>query len=322
MSSTPNLDIAVPWFKELQDAICAALEALDGKARFIEDKWKRDAGGGGRTRVISGGDVFEKGGVNFSEVHGEMDPAYSSQVPGDGHTFRAAGVSLVLHPRSPMVPVVHANVRMIQKGSSCWVGGGCDLTPYYPKEADAVHFHTTMKSACDAFDPTWYPRFKSWCDRYFYLPHRGEMRGVGGIFYDYIGLAASELPESSRQRNPLVLQEAVPLDQAWRFTQEVGRKFLEAYIPIAESRRAEPTTEAHRQFQLYRRGRYVEFNLLYDRGTQFGLRTGGRPESILMSMPPLVRWTYGFTPDSGSREAELDAFLQPRDWAQIDQENA
>jgi coproporphyrinogen III oxidase len=311
---------AAPWFRKLQDAICGALEGLDGKARFLEDRWEREGGGGGITRVISGGDLLEKGGVNFSEVHGTMSEAFASQVPGSGRDFRATGVSIVLHPQSPMVPGVHANVRMIQKGDAVWVGGGADMTPYYPREHDAVHFHQTWKGACDGFDPTWYPRFKSWCDAYFYLPNRDEMRGVGGIFFDYVGLGADQVPESSRRRNPLVLPDAVPKETAWLFVQEIGRKILEAWVPIAEARRNEQWGEREREFQLYRRGRYAEFNLLYDRGTRFGLETGGRTESILMSMPPLVRWTYDFTPEPGSRESQLAAFLTPRDWVGVEGE--
>lgn len=316
-----NSDITVKgaaaWFQQLQDAICKSFARVDGDAVFEEDVWERDGGGGGRSRVISGGKVWEKGGVNFSEVHGEMDPAFAKQVPGSGSTFHAAGVSIVMHPQSPLVPGFHANVRVIQKGDRTWVGGGADLTPYYPKEADCVHFHTTFKEVCDEFDPFWYPRFKNWCDRYFYLPHREEMRGIGGLFFDYVGLAQSDLPEGVARRSPLALEDAVPLSTAWLFAVQVGRKLLEAYIPIVESARSQPYTDAQKEFQLYRRGRYAEFNLLYDRGTQFGLKTGGRVESILMSMPPLTRWTYNYQPAPGTAEAALDAFLQPREWINV-----
>lgn len=319
MSSSSKTPISVAsactWFRTLQDALCTAFESLDSGARFIEDRWERDGGGGGISRVLSGGAVFEKAGINSSEVYGELDPAFAGGLPGRGTAFHAGGVSMVLHPQSPMVPAFHANVRMISRGDALWVGGGADLTPCYPKVPDAVHFHRTWKQACDSFDPVWYARFKTWCDRYFYLPHRGEMRGVGGLFFDYVGIAAPNIPERARQQSPLALPTAVPIERAWSFVQLIGQKILEAYVPIVESRRAEPFGEKEREFLLYRRGRYAEFNLLYDRGTQFGLKTGGRTESILMSMPPLVRWTYNFEPAAGSREAALQEFLRPRDWA-------
>lgn len=309
-----GVEQAAVWFRELQDAICDAFAALDGKGRFIEDLWERPGGGGGRSRVMSGGDVFEQGGVNFSHVHGDMDPRFAGQLPGSGTRFQATGVSIVMHPRSPMVPGFHANVRMIAKGDRVWAGGGMDLTPYYAKTEDAVHFHRTLRDACDKHHSAWYPRFKDWCDEYFYLPHRGETRGIGGIFYDYVGVPWAELPAPVQERCPRALKAEVPRADAWRFCREIGRAILEAYVPIVESRRATPYGEPERQFQLYRRGRYVEFNLLYDRGTHFGLKTGGRTESILMSLPPLVRWTYDFRPQPGSREAGLMDFLKPRDW--------
>jgi coproporphyrinogen III oxidase len=286
------IDDAARFFAELQDRITRALEALDGAARFREDEWTREGGGGGRTRVIEGGALFEKGGVNWSDVHGDLPAELAAQVPGEGTRFRATGVSLVLHPRTPMVPTVHANFRAIEKGDRRWLGGGADLTPYYPWLDDVVHFHRVWKDACDRHDAGHYPRFKKWCDDYFFLPHRGETRGVGGIFFDY--LEATEA--------------------AFAFQRDAGDSFLPAYLPIAERRRGEPHGEREREFQLYRRGRYVEFNLLYDRGTTFGLKTRGRTESILMSLPPLARWGYDWKAEPGTREAELTGFLRPRDW--------
>lgn len=315
---SPSFDVAYPWLRQLQAAICSALESVDGgEVGFIEDPWERDGGGGGHTRVFAGGKVFEKAGVNTSHVYGELDPAFAGQLPGDGTRFSAAGLSLVIHPRSPRVPAVHANIRLVQRGSALWTGGGTDLTPYYPRDEDCVHFHRTLRDVCNAHDPLWYARFKQWCDVYFALPHRGETRGIGGIFYDYVGVPSANLPAAVRAKAPLALDESVPIARAWDFTQDVGRKFLEAYIPIVQSRKVEPWTEAEREFQLYRRGRYAEFNLLYDRGTQFGLRTHGRVESILMSMPPLVRWTYDYRPAPGSAEERLGDYLQPRDWVSL-----
>jgi coproporphyrinogen III oxidase len=300
------------FFAALQDEICAALEKIDGNARFREDLWTRDEGGGGRTRVMEGGALFEKAGVNFSEVHGRFDEAFAAKLPvGQGTKFFATGVSLVLHPLNPMVPTVHANFRYLERGSSGWFGGGTDLTPYYPFIEDAIHFHHTLKDACDKFDPWYYPRFKKWCDEYFFIKHRNESRGVGGIFFDYLtGKHADEplAPEDERQ-------DADPgIESVFEFVQGVGRSFLSAYLPIAERRKNEPYSDREREFQLIRRGRYVEFNLVYDRGTHFGLQTGGRIESILMSLPPLVRWQYGYQPEPGSREAEAWEFFHPRDW--------
>jgi coproporphyrinogen III oxidase len=280
-------------FRDLQDRICSALDAEDGAARFREDAWQRPGGGGGRSRVLAGGALFEKAGVNFSEVHGELKPDFARSLPGDGLAFYATGVSLVLHPQSPMVPTVHANFRHLRRGSASWFGGGADLTPYYPEREDVVHFHRTLKGACDRHDPSFYPRFKAEADAYFYLPHRGETRGVGGIFFDYL------------QRHP---------ERDLAFVADAGAAFLEAYLPIARRRREAPWGERERQFQLLRRGRYVEFNLLYDRGTVFGLKTDGRTESILMSLPPLVRWEYDAQPEPGSREADLANWLKPQDW--------
>ena len=282
------------YFKELQDRITKAVEDLDGIS-FREDGWSREGGGGGRTRVLENGNVFEKAGVNFSSVHGDLPEQFASKIPlGSGTAFFATGVSLVFHPRSPMVPAVHANFRYLEKGDAQWFGGGSDLTPCYPFAEDAKHFHQVIKAACDRHDPEFYPRFKKWCDEYFTLKHRDEMRGVGGIFFDYL--------EGDREKN-------------FAFVQDAGISFIDAYLPIARRRMHEPYGDSERQYQLYRRGRYVEFNLLYDRGTIFGLETRGRTESILMSLPPLVRWVYDFKPNPGSREEKALEFYQPRQWA-------
>src|SRR5215471_987947 len=282
------------YFKQLQDKITHAIEALDGTV-FREDTWSREGGGGGRTRILEQGHVFEKAGVNFSSVHGNLPEQFAAKIPlGSGTEFFATGVSLVFHPRSPMVPAVHANFRYLEKGDAAWFGGGTDLTPCYPYEEDAAHFHRVLKQACDNHDQSFYPRFKKWCDEYFTLKHRGEMRGVGGVFFDYL------------QGN---------LEKTFSFIQDVGNSFLDAYLPIVKRRMNEPYGERERQYQLYRRGRYVEFNLLYDRGTIFGLETRGRTESILMSLPPLVRWVYDFKPEPGSREAQALEFYKPMDWA-------
>jgi len=288
------------YFRELQDRICSALETLDGGGHFREDLWQRPLGGGGRTRVLTEGALFEKAGVNFSEVFGEMSPEFAAQLPGEGQPFTSTGISLVLHPYSPMIPTVHANFRFLTRGSKQWFGGGADLTPYYPFREDVIHFHRTWRQACQRHAAVAdYPRFKKWCDEYFYLAHRGEPRGVGGIFFDYL--------EGDWQA-------------VFAFVRDCGNSFLAAYRPIAEQRKEEKFGERERTFQQFRRGRYVEFNLLYDRGTVFGLKTGGRVESILMSLPPLVRWNYDYRPEAGTREAELyEVYLQPRNWA--DQEN-
>jgi coproporphyrinogen III oxidase len=291
-----HLDRAAALFRELQDTICAGLEQLDGRGRFREDTWERPGGGGGRTRVLSDGAVFEKVGVNFSLVHGEMSEEFARQVPGEGRAFTATGISLVLHPLSPHVPTVHANFRFLTKGLKEWFGGGADLTPYYPVRPDVIHFHHLWKEICQRHPPPVdYARFKKWCDEYFYLPHRGEARGVGGIFFDYL---------------------EGDFESLFAFVRDCGNGFLDAYVPIARRRMPDPYTPHQREFQEYRRGRYAEFNLLYDRGTVFGLKTGGRVESILMSLPPRARWVYDYRPQPGSREAELtEYYLKPRDWA-------
>ena len=287
-------DRASDYFRDLQDRICAGLAEIDG-GEFREDVWQRPGGGGGRSRVLENGGVFEKAGVNFSLVHGSMSPEFAAQVPGEGLDFIATGISLVLHPRNPFVPTVHANFRFLTKGDKQWFGGGADLTPYYPFVEDAVHFHRTWKAVCDRHSaPVDHAKFKKWCDDYFFLPHRQEPRGIGGIFFDYLD---------------------GDFDALFAFVRDCGDHFLDAYAPIVRRRKDCPYGDNERCFQEYRRGRYVEFNLIYDRGTIFGLKTGGRIESILMSLPPLVRWIYDFHPTPGSREAELYEMLKPRDWA-------
>lgn len=286
---------AAAYFRELQDRICAGVAAAGGTA-FREDSWDRPGGGGGRSRVVENGAVFEKAGVNFSEVFGELSPEFAKQLPGDGPAFTATGVSLVLHPRSPLVPTVHANFRYLTHGARAWFGGGADLTPYYPFREDVVHFHRTWKRVCEAHAGVGdYPAMKKACDDYFFLKHRNEPRGVGGIFFDYL------------DQNP---------EATFAFVRACGDAFLDAYLPIVERRKGLPYTPEQRAFQEYRRGRYVEFNLVYDRGTVFGLKTDGRVESILMSLPPVVRYVYDYRPVPGSPEAELtDYWLKPRDWA-------
>ena len=310
----PLSDRARDFFAALQDEICAALESLDGGKRFREDLWQREGGGGGRTRVMEEGALFEKAGVNFSEVHGDLPAEFAAKLPvGEGTRFFATGVSLVLHPWNPMAPTVHANFRFLERGSGGWFGGGTDLTPYYPYVEDAIHFHRTLRKACDRFDAGNYPRFKKWCDEYFFLKHRDETRGVGGVFFDYL---TGEEPDGVGSRNASSESAATRggLENVFEFVQTVGRAFLPAYVPIAERRRGEPYTEREREFQLIRRGRYAEFNLVYDRGTTFGLETRGRTESILMSLPPLVKWVYDYRPEPGSREAEASKFFTPREW--------
>lgn len=293
---------AKEFFSQLQDEICQAIEAADGKAVFREDHWQREGGGGGRTRVIEEGAVFEKGGVNFSAVEGVLPEEFAKKIGegienAEGREFFATGVSLVIHPRNPYVPTVHANFRYLEKGAACWFGGGTDLTPYYPFREDVVHFHHTLKEACDKHQAEYYQRFKKWCDEYFFIKHRNETRGVGGIFFDYL------------QGDP---------EKLFAFVREVGQAFLPAYLPIVEKRRDHASSEREREFQLIRRGRYAEFNLVYDRGTAFGLETRGRTESILMSLPPLARWVYDYQPQPNSPEAEAWTYFKPQDWLQIE----
>ena len=293
----------------LQDDICLGLENADGETRFEEDLWQREAGGGGRTRVLEQGAVFEQAGVNFSHVFGNRLPpsATAARPELEGRDFQAMGISLVIHPRDPYVPTSHANIRFFiankpgaeagdEDGSIWWFGGGYDLTPYYPNLEDVVHWHKTVKDTCDPFGDDVYPRYKKWCDDYFYLKHRNETRGVGGLFFD-------DLNEWGFER-------------CFDFMQTIGNSYLPAYLPIVENRKGTAYGERERAFQLYRRGRYVEFNLVYDRGTLFGLQSGGRTESILMSLPPVVNWRYNYQPEEGSDEAELNDYLRPRDWLQ------
>ena len=300
--STPDTKAVKAYLLNLQDSICAALAEADGSKTFIEDTWERSEGGGGRSRVLSDGGVFEKGGVNFSHVMGAQMPASATAHRPElaGRRFEAMGVSLVMHPRNPYVPTSHANVRFFiaeKEGADpvWWFGGGYDLTPYYGFEDDCVHWHLTAREACEPFGNDVYARYKRWCDEYFFLKHRNEARGVGGLFFD-----ALNQPDFA---------------QSFAFMRSVGDSYLKAYVPIVNRRKHTEFGERERNFQLYRRGRYVEFNLVYDRGTLFGLQTGGRTESILMSLPPLVRWDYDWHPEPGSPEAELyTRYLVARDW--------
>nr|WP_320126994.1 oxygen-dependent coproporphyrinogen oxidase [uncultured Shewanella sp.] len=300
--SVPDAAAVKAFLLDLQNRICAGLAKLDGQATFAADSWTRAEGGGGTSRVLTQGAVFEQAGVNFSHVTGAAMPASATAHRPElaGRSFEAMGVSLVIHPNNPYIPTTHANVRFFiaQKEDAdpvWWFGGGFDLTPYYPFEEDVREWHQTSKDICAPFGDEVYPKYKKWCDEYFFLPHRNETRGVGGLFFDDLNQAGFE--------------------QSFSFMQAVGNGFLTAYAPIVERRKETEFGERERQFQLYRRGRYVEFNLVYDRGTLFGLQTGGRTESILMSMPPLVRWQYAYTPEAGSPEADLyDNYLKPRDW--------
>ncbi|MEM9397336.1 MAG: oxygen-dependent coproporphyrinogen oxidase [Pseudomonadota bacterium] len=286
----------------LQDEICASLAEEDGQAEFTVETWDRPEGGGGRSRVLADGSVLEKAGVNFSHVFGEGLPASATAARPElaGRSFQALGVSLVIHPRNPYAPTSHANVRlfMAEKAGEepvWWFGGGYDLTPYYGFDEDCVHWHETAKAACDPFGADVYPRYKKWCDEYFFLKHRNEPRGIGGLFYD-------DLNEGGFER-------------CFSFMQAVGSSYIDAYRPILAKRKNTSYGERERQFQLYRRGRYVEFNLVFDRGTLFGLQSNGRTEAILMSLPPLVRWEYDYRPEPGSAEEQLtDYYLSARDW--------
>ncbi len=297
-----NIAQVKEFLTRLQDNICQNLEQVEHQARFMEDSWEREEGGGGRTRVLSGGQVFEQAGVNFSHVFGQQLPASATAARPElaNRQFQAMGVSLVIHPNNPFVPTSHANVRFFiaeKEGEDAiwWFGGGFDLTPFYPFEEDVIHWHQTARKACQPFGDEVYPRYKKWCDEYFYLKHRQETRGVGGLFFD-------DLNEWG-------------FDKSFAFMQSVGNHYIDAYLPIVIKRKDTPFTDRHRDFQLYRRGRYVEFNLVFDRGTLFGLQSGGRTESILMSLPPLVKWKYNWKPEPGSEEAVLyDRYLQSRDW--------
>ncbi len=290
------------YLLSLQNIICSAIEIQDGGSEFEEDSWQRQEGGGGRTRVLTGGNIFEQAGVNFSHVFGEQLPhsATAKRPELAQRKFQAMGVSLVIHPDNPYIPTSHANVRFFiaeKPGEPAiwWFGGGFDLTPYYPFEEDAIHWHEVAREACLPFGNDVYPKYKKWCDEYFFLKHRGETRGVGGLFFDDLN--------------------AHGFDQCFAFMKSVGDHYLDAYIPIVEKRKSMAFGEREKSFQLYRRGRYVEFNLVYDRGTLFGLQSGGRTESILMSLPPVVNWRYNWQPDPGSAEEKLyKEFLKPRDW--------
>ncbi len=297
-----HIDQVRSYFSNLQMEITSSLQATDGLSEFVTDDWIRETGGGGRTMVLTGGKVFEQAGVNFSEVTGDSLPASATAHRPElaGRNFRAMGVSLVIHPENPHVPTSHANVRFFiaenpDSEPVWWFGGGFDLTPYYAYEEDCKHWHRTAKQACDPFGADQYIKYKQWCDDYFYLKHRAEARGIGGLFFD-------DLNEPD-------------FETAFAFMRSVGDHYLPAYLPIVEKRKETAFGEQEKKFQWYRRGRYVEFNLVYDRGTLFGLQSGGRTESILMSLPPVVNWQYKYQPEPGSREARLtDFFLQPRDW--------
>lgn len=299
--STIDINVVITFLKSLQDKICAELEAADGRGKFIEDNWQRAEGGGGRTRVLTDGDIIEQGGVNFSVVSGDkLPPSATAHRPElAGRKWQACGVSLVIHPKNPFVPTSHANVRFFvaeKEGEEpvWWFGGGFDLTPFYPFKEDVVHWHQTAKDICQPFGEEVYSEYKKWCDEYFYLKHRNETRGVGGLFFDDLNKWSFE--------------------QCFDYIKAVGAGFIDAYIPLIEKRKATPYDDTHRQFQLYRRGRYVEFNLVFDRGTLFGLQSGGRTESILMSMPPLARWEYNFQANDGSAEAKLQNYLVAQNW--------
>ncbi|MBW8192787.1 oxygen-dependent coproporphyrinogen oxidase [Neiella marina] len=307
--SSIQVESVKQYLLQLQDTICQQLTQMDGSAEFLEDAWQRDEkteslGGGGRSRVLTGGAVFEQAGVNFSHVTGAQMPASATAHRPElaGRRFEALGVSLVVHPNNPYVPTSHANVRFFiaeKDGAEpvWWFGGGFDLTPFYPFDADCQHWHQVAHDLCVPFGPDVYPRYKTWCDEYFFLKHRNETRGVGGLFFDDLNQPGFE--------------------QSFAFMQAVGNGYLDAYLPIVAGRKNTEFGERERQFQLYRRGRYVEFNLVFDRGTLFGLQSGGRTESILMSMPPLVRWQYNYQPEEGSAEARLNDYLKPREWLSV-----
>ena len=302
MKSQHRIEVVGNYLRSLQARICDALESVDGQETFREDRWERPGGGGGESRVLVDGAVFEQAGVGYSHVHGnELPPSATQSRPElAGTSFQALGVSLVLHPRNPYAPTTHANFRFFTTHSAesepvWWFGGGFDLTPYYPFREDVTHWHSTAKNACEPFGDDVYARYKNWCDDYFFLKHRNEARGVGGLFFD-------DLNEYG-------------FDRSFEFLSAIGDQFLPAYLPIINRRKNHEFGDREREFQLYRRGRYVEFNLIYDRGTLFGLQSGGRTESILMSLPPLVRWEYDWHPEVGSDEADLyENYLKPVNW--------
>jgi coproporphyrinogen III oxidase len=298
----PTSAPVIAYLRDLHNRICAAVEAADGEAKFERDAWTRPDGGGGESRILKNGAVFEQAGIGFSHVMGDkLPPSATAQRPEmAGAQWEATGISLVFHPRNPYIPTTHANVRFFIANkpgmeSAWWFGGGFDLTPFYPFDEDVLHWHRAAQQACAPFGDDVYARYKKWCDEYFFLKHRNETRGIGGLFFD-------DLRDWG-------------FEKSFAFQRSVGDAFLDAYIPIVERRRGTPYGERERAFQLYRRGRYVEFNLVYDRGTLFGLQSNGRTESILMSLPPLVRWEYGYQPVAGSPEAKLYSdYLRPRDW--------
>ncbi|MBL4940420.1 MAG: oxygen-dependent coproporphyrinogen oxidase [Colwellia sp.] len=297
----PDIAVVIEFLKKLQDQICQALTQADGSGEFIEDNWQRDEGGGGRTRVMTNGTIIEQGGVNFSVVSGDkLPPSATAHRPElAGRTWQACGVSLVIHPKNPHIPTSHANVRFFiaeKEGEApvWWFGGGFDLTPFYPVDEDVLHWHHVAHELCQPFGEQVYGDYKKWCDEYFYLKHRDETRGVGGLFFDDLN--------------------QWDFDTCLKYIEAVGQGFIDAYVPIFNRRKNDGFTEQQRQFQLYRRGRYVEFNLVFDRGTLFGLQSGGRTESILMSMPPLARWQYNYQAEEHSEEAKLNHYLVPRDW--------
>ena len=300
--ASPDIDKVKNYLMDLQDRICQQVGALDSEASFDEDDWERAQGGGGRTRILQNGEVFEQAGVGFSHVFGDQLPPAATTQRSDlaGRSFQAMGVSLVIHPNNPFVPTSHCNVRFFiaekeNEPAVWWFGGGFDLTPYYGFEEDAKHWHQTAKQACDEVDSALYHKFKKWCDDYFFLKHRNEARGVGGLFFDDYNEGGFE--------------------NSFKLFSSVGDSFVKAYLPIVEKRKDHAFNEKHRNFLLYRRGRYVEFNLVYDRGTLFGLQSGGRTESILMSLPPNVRWEYNYNPEAGSEEEKLYTdFLPAREW--------
>lgn len=295
-TSSSNLrQRAQTFFEKLQNQICEEIERVDGKTKFAEDRWNHLDEGGGKTRILQNGAVFEKAGVNLSAVSSQLSETLAAKLNTSRQRVFATGISLVIHPSSPMVPTTHMNLRYLElENGNAWFGGGMDLTPYYLFDEDAQHFHRVLKTTCDKHDLNFYPHFKKWCDEYFFIKHRAEARGTGGIFFDY-------------QRENL--------QTMFEFINDVGNAFLKAYVPIVERRRKEPWGEKEKRWQLVRRGRYVEFNLVYDRGTLFGLETQGRTESILMSLPPEVKWPYNYSPESGSREAKLlDVLQHPKEW--------
>jgi coproporphyrinogen III oxidase len=302
--SDSKLDIITNYFRKLQNNICNSLELLDGEATFHSDQWQRPEGGGGDSRVIVDGAVFEKGGVNFSHVHGEMPEALQSETRDAGY-FHATGVSIVIHPQNPFVPIIHMNVRYFEMLNSpdglvvdAWFGGGIDLSPAYPNEEDARFFHSALKAACDKHHPDFYSKFKPWCDEYFTISHRQQMRGIGGIFFDHLR------PENDKHKG-----------QLFAFVREVGETFVPVYKEIVNRNRYKPYHQQHKEWQYIRRGYYAEFNLVYDRGTHFGLRTNGRIESILMSLPPMAGWKYNYQPSPESEESRALSFFQPKNWA-------